>query len=289
MQQETILSSSDNIETVVRRLVAVVAVALTAGIGTPVAAQSGGSAGDQNDEASGQASDSSAQAGGEAATEGQSGEESEADEGPDPEDPHYWAKVRKIHTVQKREVQKVGRLGVSAYGGMIPNNIFERYFPVGLRLNYFILENIGLELSGSHAFRSETALEGVMDEANGINSESVRVADTQLWHANFGLLWSPFYGKTSFYENSIGYFDMFLFGGMGMVVTKTPEVANEPLSEIDPNIKPEGVLGAGLSYFLLDNAMIRLDYRQFIFQKAGDVGGVANPSEVSVGFGWLFF
>ncbi len=279
MQQEKTLSSSDTIQTVVRRLVSVAAVALIAGIGSPAAAQ-GGSATDESSESTAQADTSGS-------SSDQSEEESDQ-QGPDPDDPDYWAKVRKIHTVQKREYQKVGRLGVSAYTGIIPNNIFERYFPVGLRLNYYILENIGLELSGSRSFRAETSLEGVMDEAQGINSESVRVADTQFWHANFGLTWSPFYGKTSFYENSIGYFDMFLFGGMGMVVTKTPEVPNQPLSEVPYNIKPEGVLGAGISFFLLDNAMIRADFRQFIFQKAGDVGGVANPSEVSLGFGWFF-
>jgi outer membrane beta-barrel protein len=275
MKQEKTLSSSDIIQTVFRRLISVAAVALIAGIGSPAAAQSGSST-DESSDVTAQADAS-----------GSSSDESEK-QGPDPDDPDYWAKVRKIHTVQKREYQKVGRLGVSAYAGIIPNNIFERYFPVGLRLNYYILENIGLELSGSRSFRSETSLEGVMDEDQGINSESVRVADTQFWHANFGLTWSPFYGKTSFYENSIGYFDMFLFGGMGMVVTKTPEVPNQPLSEVPYNIKPEGVLGAGVSFFLLDNAMIRADFRQFIFQKAGDVGGVANPSEVSLGFGWFF-
>ena len=119
-------------------------------------------------------------------------------------------------------------------------------------------------------------------------TETVRVADTQLWHTNFGILWSPFYGKTSFHESAINYFDMYLFGGAGMVVTKTPQFANQPLSEVQSVIKPEGVLGAGISFYVFDGGIIRADYRQFIFQKVEGVGGVANPSEVSLGFGWLF-
>ena len=206
---------------------------------------------------------------------------------PEPGDPDYWAKVRKIHTVQKREFQKVNRLGVSLYSGIIPNNIFERYYPVGVRLDYFILENIGLELSGSYNFKSPTSLEGVMTEPQGINASEngITIADTQVWHTNFGLVWSPFYGKTAFYDTAIGYFDLYLFGGAGMVVTETPD---DQTLELKTSIKPEGVLGAGISFYMKNHLTFRADYRQFIFQKVSGVGGVANPSEVSLGVGYFF-
>jgi len=291
------LSGEIDVQLWVRRMAAMLAVVAVAAVGRPAAAQDGESDSQASGAETGQADNSS---GGDSAGSsqesgqqgGQQDEQAAEEEGPDPDDPHYWAKVRKVHTVQKREFQKVGRFGISAYGGLIPNNIFERYYPVGVRLNYFILENIGLELAGSRALRAQTPLEGVMNEGQGINAETVRVADTQVWHTNFGILWSPLYGKTSFYESAINYFDVYLFGGAGMVVTKTPEFANQPLSDIDPQIKPEGVLGAGVSFFVFDGGVIRADFRQFLFQKVppenGGPGGVANPSEVSLGFGWFF-
>lgn len=208
---------------------------------------------------------------------------------PDPNDPDYWSEVRKIQTVQKRQFQKVGRFAVSVYGGMIPNNIFEQYFPVGVRLNYYILENLGLELAGSYAFSSQTAVEGVLKEGGqGIGASGLRLAGIQIAHSNFGLVWSPFYGKVSFYDETIGYFDMYLFGGAGVVLTKAETQFNQPRSQITPSVKPEGVMGAGLAFYFLNNASIRLDFRQFAFQKTKGVQGVANPSEVSLGLGWFF-
>src|SRR5690606_35261752 len=55
----------------------------------------------------------------------------------DPNDPLFWSKTRDIFTVQKRPFQKEGRFAVSVYGGIIPNNIFEQYYPVGVRVNYY--------------------------------------------------------------------------------------------------------------------------------------------------------
>jgi outer membrane beta-barrel protein len=200
----------------------------------------------------------------------------------DPNDPLFWAKTRDIFTVQKRPFQKQGRFAATIYGGIIPNNIFEQYYPVGLRLNYFILENIGLELAASYAFTVDTGLSDTIQSLDDDVPEPL-IGDTQVFHSNFGVVWSPFYGKTSFNNTVLNYFDLYLFGGAGLVITETQPDYGEPVSTAT---KPEGVLGAGLSFYLGDHATIRADYRQFIFQKV--TGGVANPSEVSLGLGWFF-
>ena len=218
-----------------------------------------------------------------AATESSQQEEEEA---LDPDDPDYWAKTRDIYTVQKRPFQKQGRFSATVYTGIIPNNIFEQYFPAGLRLNYFLLENIGLELAGSYNFKTDTGLKATIKESEGVGAEQILIGDTQVMHTNFGLVWSPFYGKTSFYNTALNYFDMYLFGGAGLVVTETQTDFN---AETSASYKPEGVLGAGLAFYFGQSASVRVDYRQFVFQKEADNGGgVANPSEVSLGFGWFF-
>lgn len=258
-----------------RRLTGIAAIAAASFAVAPAAAQQSAS----GESTKGEAAAESGSGG------GQEGADEEKDK-PDPNSPDYWSEIRKVHTVQKRDFQKVNRFSVTAYGGLIPNNIFERYFPVGIRLNYFILENLGIELAGSYAFQSNTRLEEILSEPSGVGAEGVRVADSQRSHTNFGIVWSPFYGKTALYDNAIGYFDMYVFGGMGMMVAKTAEQLNQPKEEIPTVIKPEGVLGGGIAFYLLENAAIRADFRQFAFQK--ETGGVSNPSEVSVGFGWFF-
>jgi outer membrane beta-barrel protein len=195
-----------------------------------------------------------------------------------------WAKRRGVETVQKRAVQKVDRLSATVYTGMIPNNIFERYYPVGLRLDYYILENIGVELSGAYAFASDTGLIDELSDPQGTGATGVLLGDSQLAHFNFGVTWSPVFGKTSFLNGAINYFDIYLFAGFGLLVKQTEKQFGAPKTT---GATPEGALGAGMSFFLSNDWAMRLDYRQFIFQKG--TGGVANPSEVSLGLSYFLF
>lgn len=236
----------------------------------------------QGDEAS--ADDSADTA---AASDANLEEELEEDADPleelEPGDKLYWSSVRGVYTLQQREFTKNRRFGITLYGGLIPNNIFEQYIPVGLRLNYFILENIGVELAGSYAFKDKTRLEPLIREQGGVGAGQVLIGDTQVSHTNFGVVWSPFYGKSAFYDNSLVHFDLFLFAGAGVVVAETtPNFNADPEQEI----KPEGALGAGLAFFFGNHFAGRLDFRQFVFQKI--TGGVANPSEVSLGVSYFF-
>ncbi|MFU8804230.1 MAG: outer membrane beta-barrel domain-containing protein [Bradymonadaceae bacterium] len=203
----------------------------------------------------------------------------------DPGSPLYWSEMRDIYTFQKRAFEKEGRFAVSFYTGLIPNNIFEQYFPIGLRLNYFILENIGVELSSSYNFVSRTNLTDMVQDDSGVGAQAILIGDTQLSHTNFGVLWSPFYGKFSFYESGLYYFDMYLFAGAGLVITETTSDFGADPSK---TAKPEGSLGGGMAVYLGEHAGVRLDFRQFVFQKVAGIGGVANPSEVSLGFSWFF-
>jgi outer membrane beta-barrel protein len=195
-----------------------------------------------------------------------------------------WAARRGIETVQKRPIQKEGRFAATAYTGVIPNNIFERYYPVGLRLDYYILENIGVELSGAYAIGSDTGLIDELKDARGAGSTGVLLGDKQIAHFNFGVTWSPIFGKTSWLNNTINYFDFYVFAGFGLLVKQTQGTFNADPSS---GVAPEGALGAGMIFFLSNDWAVRADYRQFVFQKI--TGGVANPSEVSLGLTYFLF
>lgn len=224
-----------------------------------------------------------------AAASAEAAEPAEAEEDPlagmSADDKLYWSTMRNVYTLQQRRFQKSKRFGVSLYGGLIPNNIFEQYVPVGLRMSYFILENIGVELSGSYNISLKTRLENQIREESGLAAGQVLIGDTQLSHTNFGIVWSPFYGKAAFYNSGLLHFDLFLFAGAGVVVAQTtPDFNADPETEI----KPEGALGGGIAFFLGDHVVGRVDFRQFVFPKVEGVGGVANPSEVSLGLGYFF-
>lgn len=222
------------------------------------------------------------------AAESDAGSESanaEAEEGEelDPDDPLYWAKTRDVFTVQKRPFIKEGRFSASIYAGIIPNNIFEQYFPLGVRFNYFVLENIGLELSGSYSLKNDSGLSDTVTDPQGIGAQDILIGDTQRIHSSLTVLWSPFYGKTTFYESALNYFDIYLAAGAGVVVTETQPDFNEDTVS-DTNVK--GVLGAGMAYYFGQSVALRLDYRQFLYNT--QTGGLTKASEVTLG-GSLFF
>lgn len=197
----------------------------------------------------------------------------------DPSNDLDAAELRGVEAVAPRAVLKEGRLGISAYAGVVPNNIFEQYFPVGLRLNYFILENIGIELAGAYTIGSDTGLIDTLKDGAGIGANGVLLGDKQVAHMNFGVTWSPIFGKTTFQNRGLNYFDFFVFGGFGVVVKQTQtNFGTDPST----GVEPEGALGLGMLFYLNQDMALRADYRQFIHQKI--TGGVANPSEASFGF-----
>lgn len=204
---------------------------------------------------------------------------------PDDDSAMYWAAMRDIYTVQKRAFTKEGRLSLTLYGGLIPNNIFEQFFPVGLRANYFLLENIGMELASSYAFRSKTGLEDILQDPKGIQAQQVLMGNSQVSHSNFAIMWSPFYGKSAMLGKYLHYFDLYLVAGAGLAISEIETDFNQS-SSIE--VKPEGVLGGGMAVFLTNHLGLRADFRQFVFERAGNLSGVSRPSEVSLGLSWYF-
>ena len=208
----------------------------------------------------------------------------------DEDHPLYWAQMREIYVMQQRPFLKEGRFATTLYGGIIPNNIFEQYFPVGLRLNYYLMENVGIELSGSYAFARRPSVNEIVEDHDLVTAGdeegdgTILIGDTQLSHTTVGIKWSPVYGKFSLFDNRLFYFDMYAYAGAGVVVTRT-----EPSPrDVGTTAKPEGAFGAGLAVYTGQHLGLRLDYRQFVFQKVDPPGGVANPSEASMGVTWFF-
>lgn len=197
----------------------------------------------------------------------------------DPNDPVDAAKLRGVEAVAPKAILKEGRFSLSAYTGIIPNNIFEQYVPLGLRADYYILENLGVEVAGSYVLGVDTGLTDTLQDEGGIGATGVLLGDKQVAHMNFGVVWSPIFGKAAFQNKSLNYFDFYVFGGFGLVVKQTQSSFGAAAST---GVEPEGVVGLGLSLYLNEKMAMRADYRQFIFRKI--TGGVANPSEASIGF-----
>lgn len=196
----------------------------------------------------------------------------------------YWGKKRDLSVVQKRLFTKDGRLEFTVFGGLIPNDPFLTYFPVGGRINYYFVESLSVEVAGAYTgsgVQSETDLKGFLKNNTNIQANT-DLLDQQIWRANTMVVWSPFYGKMALLDDYLSHFDINLAAGLGVVQTESPTPERDGF---ETELKPEGALGAGFRFFLTDWFALRLDYRQGIFQKVG--GGVSTPSELTLGLSFF--
>ena len=197
----------------------------------------------------------------------------------------YWGGRRDVAVVQKRLFTKDGRAEVSLFSGIIPNDPFLTYIPVGGRFNYYFVESIALEVAGAFvgdALQVDSELTEFLKNNKSIDA-NVDLLDIQIWRAGASVVWSPFYGKLALLQRKLSHFDINVAAGFGVVQTDSP---NEDRTGVESKYKAEGIVGGGLKVFLTPDFSLRVDFRQFIFQKIG--GGVSTPSEVTLGVSFFF-
>ena len=204
-------------------------------------------------------------------------------------DDAFWADQRQVRVLQRRLFEKDGRLAFSISGGLILNDPFMQYYPVGARLSFYVQENFGIELSGNYIgedLRHDTGVSDLLDERYGAE---VDVLDQHLWRANLVGLWTPIYGKFTFLRHNIVQFDWNLGAGVGIVNTQAISVDRLTTESV---MKPEVLLGTGWTFWLSDHFIARLDFRYMIFEKSktagGGGGGTSMPTDISIGLGYFF-
>jgi outer membrane beta-barrel protein len=194
----------------------------------------------------------------------------------------YWA--RKTVAVQPKLHPKARALELVVHAGVIPNDAFLIYIPVGARVAYHLTERWALEASFGYYLQADTGLRDYLEENDA--QLRARLRDRQQLSASAGLCWSPVYGKAALGAGTIVHFDGYLLAGGGIVRTEEEEAI-----ELDAATRPDFHLGLGLRVFFGSRWLVRLEYRQHLFLRptdgSGGGGGVGFPSEISVGVGVL--
>jgi outer membrane beta-barrel protein len=177
--------------------------------------------------------------------------------------------------LQKRLYRKEDRWEFELMTGVIPNDEFTTYVPLGGRIDYFFAEDFGVELWGSYLIRISSELEDFL-EANFNQSLLVELPQKLSWLAGANFLWSPIHGKIGFFTDKLAHFDMHLAFGVGVVGTDVTKLART-----EAKVDIAGNVGLGLRFFLSDSIALRFDYRQFFY--AADGGGLSHPAELTLG------
>ena len=194
----------------------------------------------------------------------------------------FWGKRREVSVVQRRLVEKDGRVDVTAALSTIPNDDFIAYFPLGLRAGYHFSESFAVEASFAYALQNPSDLTTFLKEDPQISLKEAEIQEKIDMFYNVAVLWAPIYGKVSVLGNKLTHFETYVGLGAGVFHTTTKD-ANHP--DPQPEVKPAGNTVLGFRWFINDNFNLRTDYRHYFFQKFG--GGVSIPAEFSLGLGFL--
>jgi len=187
----------------------------------------------------------------------------------------YWGtEMREIETLQKRLFRKDSRHEFSLYFGVIPNDEFFSYYPIGGRWNYFFAEDFGIEVWGSYLIRVKSELEEFL-ESNFNESLLVDIPQSLQWLAGANFLWSPVHGKLGMFADKLAHFDAHLAFGVGAVGTTVRELGDEK-----GKVDIAGNIGIGLRFYITRDIALRFDYRQFFYPAEG--GGLSHPAELTL-------
>jgi len=189
-----------------------------------------------------------------------------------------------VEVVQPRAVEKAGRMELVGLLGVMPNDAFLVYLPVGLRLARHFSERWAVELSAEYIFSFDSGLKRFLEENDA--ELRARIRDRQQLRFSASALWSPIYGKLAAFGGLL-HLDGYLLAGAGVVRTTEEEAIR-----LDAAVRPDFHLGMGLRAFLGRRWVLRLEFRQHFFlhpeDESGRGGGLGYPSELALCSGLLW-
>lgn len=181
--------------------------------------------------------------------------------------------------VRRQLLHRSGRLEIQPMVAFSANDAFIRNVLPGVGVSYFFNNTFGL--GGSFTFG---ALQ--LDTSLRRNLE-LTVSESQLnslsysrfgWTADVGIIYVPLFGKFSVMNSFFTHYDLHFIGGMGLINDQT--VAAVDTFEGDPvlsGVRPGGLIGGGLRFFLADAFALNLQVRNYIATRALISSGSASP------------
>ncbi len=198
-----------------------------------------------------------------------------------------WGKERDIKVIEKRLFEKDGRHEFGIFVGLAPNDDFFNYWPLGIRYDYYIIEQVSIEFAGAYVFKQDTKLKSFILDNFGVSKHgaigSAGIPQSVEWYAGLNAYWAPIHGKIAAFGTKLSSFDLGLIFGVGAIGTKVYPAESR-------KVGVEGNVGLGFHFFLSDLLALRLDYRHYIFQAddsgyaPGGSSGARQMAEFTLGF-----
>ncbi len=185
--------------------------------------------------------------------------------------------------VRRQLLHRAGRFELEPKATFTLNDAYVRNGIFGLSASYFLDNSFGLTASaGIGALGFDTSLrrnlEGQMENRGGADLAETAYSNVG-WVVDTGLVYAPAFGKFSVLNSMFSHYDFHFLGGMA-IINESAESAAGDDGEIHPElegIRPGGMFGAGMRFFLSDGISMNFQVRNYLFPRAEISQGDAEP------------
>ncbi|MGB0589064.1 MAG: outer membrane beta-barrel domain-containing protein [Myxococcota bacterium] len=203
----------------------------------------------------------------------------------------YWGQQQSDTAVERRNHPRALRHEMSVYTGIIPNERFHVFYPLGARYNLFFSDDIGMELWGAYTFKVASEIYTFYLEDEGMDATLLgaqsELPPELLFMTGASFVWSPIHGKFAAFGSKLTHFDFFIAAGFTLLGTTQIE-SNASADSLTSNstttltANPGGHIGLGLRLQFLDWFAARIEYRQHFYEAILDA--TPAPAEFNIGF-----
>lgn len=198
-----------------------------------------------------------------------------------------FRKGKGVHkAVENRFFLKEHRFEFAPMVGYVPNNPYARRYTAGAAFGYHFNESVAAQ---AQVFYSPDLGEGdvkglvgvllqrAFNSSSDAETEFQQPLDKVTLGANFGVVWSPFYGKINLVGETVLNMDFYLYGGAGIVSKANyyaqydeAGAANIPpdpviLNAVGNEVRVAPYIGLGQNYFLSRAVSFKLDFRSALW------------------------
>lgn len=210
---------------------------------------------------------------------------------------------KEIAVLEPRPFTKAGRGEIALGLSTIASDLFVVYMPVNLRFAYHVHEWVSVELSASFmgCFSGEVSddltrtapqkclrfltpsYDSLKKDAPHTQLRSANIEQYQVARFAFNPIFSPFVGKFRLTGGAIVHYDLNLAAGLGIQLLETLD--EKEIGKIHYGVSVEGNLGLGLRFVFLNFVGLRLDFREYLYEKKRDQSlGTASEFGLSLSF-----
>jgi outer membrane beta-barrel protein len=212
-----------------------------------------------------------------------------------------WGQERELKVIEKKQFLPDFRHEVGIFLGVIPNDPFFVFVPIGLRYEYHFMESLSFELAGCYAPSAETGLVGEIKSGTGNAIFRGDLLERFNWYVDANIKWAPFHGKFQVMNKRITSFDAGFLVGIGVMGSQVYKGG-----ELETRWNYDGAipfnlmanLGAFIKFWVTDYLAVSIDYRHYIYPKFpgfntdGSVkgewsDGVSSLAEISFGLTYV--